>query len=360
MGPELTVAVDIGGTKVLLRAEDATGAVVHEQRTPTGGDTTPGQLDDVVDGFIHEVGAPAALAIACPGLVAPDESAVVVSDVLPRIEGWRPRALDRHPGSRLVNDVRAGLYGAQVDHPHVDDLAVVVAGTGIATGFTTNGHVHSGAEGWAGELGSVPVRAGDQVGTLDSAASGAALLSRLGASADEVRALLSRGDETALEAVEAAGRALGEAVATMLNLLNPGLLVLAGGTLAFPGYGEAALSAAARWTLPQLWRPDRVAVDPHPGTLVLRGAMAWPAARRRPRSEPSRVVICPQAYGSVIVRSSARVAYSSCARARPRCSTHSASIDCCTGLATSTMSRPRAVSRTSRARASRGSGTRST
>jgi glucokinase len=274
MGPGLTVAVDIGGTKALLRAEDATGAVVHEQRLATGRDTTPGQLDDVVDGFLHEVGAPRALVIACPGLVATEGARVVVSDVLPRIEGWRPRALARHPGARLVNDVRAALYGAQQAHPHVDDLAVVVAGTGIAAGFTSSGQVHRGAEGWAGELGSVPVRAGGEVGTLDSVASGAAILSRLGASADEVRALLSRRDEEAQAAVQGAGRALGEALATVLNLLNPGLLVLAGGALAFPGYGEAALSAARRWTLPELWGSGAVTVDSDPGTLVLRGVMA--------------------------------------------------------------------------------------
>ncbi|KRE56165.1 hypothetical protein [Phycicoccus sp. Soil748] len=49
--------------------------------------------------------------------------------------------------------------------------------------------------------------------------------------------------------------------------------MLAGGTLAYPGYVDAALSAARRWTLPELWGPGRVAVDPEPGTLVLRGAM---------------------------------------------------------------------------------------
>lgn len=274
MGPELTVAVDIGGSKVLLRAEDTAGAVVHEQRAATGNDTTGTELDALIHRFLGEVGRPASLAIACPGLVDADGSRVVVSDVLPRLAGWHPGALDEAPESRLLNDVRAALYGAGHDHPDVADLAVVVVGTGIAAGFTSNAYVHAGADGWAGELGSVPVHTAEGPAALDAVASGAAILSRLATSADEVHARLELGDAETREVVESAGRSLGEALGTVLNLLNPGRLVLAGGTVDYPGYVDAALAAAGRWTLPQLWGPGRMAVDPQPGTLVLRGAMA--------------------------------------------------------------------------------------
>ena len=151
MAPTLAVAVDIGGSKVLLRAEDAAGAMVHEERATTSKGTTGAELDELIGRFLGAVGRPASLAVACPGLVDADESRVVVSDVLPRVAGWQPLALGEAPGSRLLNDVRAALHGAGHDHPDIADLAVVVVGTGIAAGFTSHGHVHAGADGWAGE-----------------------------------------------------------------------------------------------------------------------------------------------------------------------------------------------------------------
>jgi glucokinase len=77
---------------------------------------------------------------------------------------------------------------------------------------------------------------------------------RLGTDGAGAYELAARGDPNALIAVREAGEALGLGLATLVNLLNPELLVLYGGAFELPGYREAALEMAERYTLPDLWR----------------------------------------------------------------------------------------------------------
>jgi predicted NBD/HSP70 family sugar kinase len=82
-------------------------------------------------------------------------------------------------------------------------------------------------------------------GCLEAIASGPALASRLRAlgvearDGQEVVDLVRAGDLTAVQAVREAGRDIGEVVATMVNLINPSVVVI-GGRLA--GAGEHLLA----------------------------------------------------------------------------------------------------------------------
>ena len=272
------VGIDVGGTKLLCRASTADGGVVAEQRVPTGPGAGPDDLDAAVADFVDGLGGPdsvRSVGVAVPGLVGPDHR-VVVSDVLPRLAGWRPRVLDRVPVGVVLNDVRAALVGVLAERPEVGDVAVVVVGTGIAAGFAGDGRVHAGADGWAGELGSIPLQApsstGGRVATLDELASGAALLRNVGLAPEEVASRAEAGDADVVAAVSSAGAALGLGLATLVCLVNPRRVVLAGGTLSYAGYLESALAAAEAQALPEPWRACTVEVDADPGTLVVRGA----------------------------------------------------------------------------------------
>lgn len=281
------LGIDVGGTKLLCRAVSADGDVVAERRFATGPEVEPGELDAAVDTFVNGIaslsgrksfGAVSAVGVAVPGLVARDGQGerVAVSDVLPHLAGWRPQVLDRVRVGCLINDVRAALLSVVVDRPQDGDVAVVVVGTGIAAAFAGAGRVHTGADGWAGELGSIPLMlpspAGRRVGTLDELASGAAVLRTLQLPPEEVSARARAGDAEVLSVLTAAGQALGAGLATLVCLVNPRHVVLAGGTLAYPGYVDAAIEAAARLTLQQPWRACTVQTDADPGTLVVRGA----------------------------------------------------------------------------------------
>lgn len=73
--------------------------------------------------------------------------------------------------------------------------------------------------------------------------------------------------------VHAAGEAFELALASLVNVLNPDVVRVAGGTLGYQGYWEAALSAALTHALPELWHACTVARIENPELVVARGAI---------------------------------------------------------------------------------------
>jgi predicted NBD/HSP70 family sugar kinase len=196
----IDLGVDIGGTKMLMIARDAGGALVNEVRVPTGPESSPESLEAAIEAFVG--GRPIrTAAVAVPGLVG-ETGDVVESDVLPGIRGWRPRVAGRLPF--VVNDVRASLAYAAT----TTDVLCVVAGTAIAAAFTNSGTTEPfrGGAGWAGELGYQPTPSADgSWTTLDEVAGGAAILRRLGLSAAQVHEQAD--DQRVAEEVASAGAA---------------------------------------------------------------------------------------------------------------------------------------------------------
>jgi predicted NBD/HSP70 family sugar kinase len=122
-----------------------------------------------------------------------------------------------------------------------DDILYVKCGTGIGCGIVLGGVIRRGAQGASGEIGHVPVasaagiacRCGNE-GCLETVASGRALAEQLtalgcpAATGREVVAHLRRGEPNAARLVRAAGRALGEVLATAVDMLNPAAIVIGG------------------------------------------------------------------------------------------------------------------------------------
>lgn len=120
-------------------------------------------------------------------------------------------------------------------------LMLVKVSTGIGAGLMFDGKIYRGVEEAAGNIGHVRLdKPHDHIctcgsrGCVASVASGAAIARDLAArgrpaqgSRDVVR-LVQSGDPDAIALVQEAGRTLGRVLATAVNLLNPGVLVLAG------------------------------------------------------------------------------------------------------------------------------------
>ncbi|MGW7680993.1 ROK family protein [Kribbella sp. NPDC054772] len=137
-----------------------------------------------------------------------------------------------------VNLLAFGEHCARTDEPEV--LISVKAGTVIGCGVVVNGKVVQGVSRLAGEIGHTRVGASEEpcscgnVGCLNAVASGGALAKRLRASgvdtpnARAVAALARSGDVAAGHAMRMAGRDIGEVLAGVVNLLNPGVISLWG------------------------------------------------------------------------------------------------------------------------------------
>lgn len=119
----------------------------------------------------------------------------------------------------------------------------VVVDVGIGTGLLVSGRLCRGADGTAGDIGHIPrgepgpdsprCRCGNY-GCLEALAGGWAILRDLRAAGvdvatiDDVVAAVRHGDEVALETVRAAAVAVGEALADLVHVLNPRVVVVGG------------------------------------------------------------------------------------------------------------------------------------
>jgi predicted NBD/HSP70 family sugar kinase len=234
-------------------AESPDGRVTA--RVPTGAGFDGRALENAIERFLSELPhPPSAVGLAIPGLVDAKPS-VVACDVLPGVVGWRPPAsLTTGWPFRMINDAAAALVEECHDAPAGATAAVVMCGTGIGAALLVDGRPFGGANGWAGELGSMPLAIGaGGVRTLDQLCSGEALVKRLGLDGASVRARAADGDAATMTAIQEAGTALGLGLAALIDIVNPAQVSLGGGLLDLPGYLEAALAAAHRHALPDLW-----------------------------------------------------------------------------------------------------------
>lgn len=237
------LGVDIGGTKLLILAEDG-----RTWRFPTGKECGPAEIEGHVRAVMAELGGEEfAWGIAVPGLVGTDGS-VVACDVLPRLEGWRPREV--FPGAAVMNDVDGALVGMAAGERPDATIAVVGAGTGIAAAIQVGGVRLRTLRPFAGELGYIPCGLG---GTLDERAAGA-VVARNGNARE-------------------AGEYFGTGLVTLLHLVHPEKIGLYGGALRHPGYLEAALEVVERLALPAMRAGCRIEVLPDADLAVARGVL---------------------------------------------------------------------------------------
>jgi len=269
---KLQIGIDIGGTKMLLLANTATG--LQFKKITTGFNFSGVDADTAIASFLKELPAPpSSIGIAIPGLVK-ESGQVISSDVLPKLNGWLPSVTKDSPCPVCVlNDSDAALIEAKHEVGLPAHITLIIVGTAIGASFWVNQQFLQGAKGWAGELGATPIVTAQGSKTLDQLAGGAALLQRLGVDTQQLTNLVEQKDAIALKAIEDAGRWLGIGIATTIHLLNPEVLVLAGGTLNWQGYLEAALSSAQEHCIPELWQECRIHVSVHGGLLVALGAM---------------------------------------------------------------------------------------
>ncbi|MCX4571815.1 ROK family protein [Streptomyces sp. NBC_01571] len=133
------------------------------------------------------------------------------------------------------------LAEQQANHRDCSAFVLIKVSTGIGAGVVINDAVYRGIDGGAGDIGHIRLHdRPDAVcmcgshGCLAAVASGGALARQLTAmgqrtsSGSDVKRLLTEGNPDAINLARAAGRRVGEVLVTVVTLLNPGVLMLAG------------------------------------------------------------------------------------------------------------------------------------
>lgn len=271
-------AVAIGRSRTQLAVCDLSGTVLAASEADHPDGIGPDELFKRVRSDLRKLlrlaGVPIervrGVGLSLPGIV---DTATATCVEAPVMRGWDGVALAPYFADlvgvvvHVENDSKAlalsEVNGHLRTHP---DLVVLKASTGLGCGAFNNGVLIRGARGSAGEVGHSKSAAAagrscrcGEVGCLEAVAGGWALVQESAADGAEVAhvrdlvALAQVGDADARRRIRESGRRVGEAMATVVNLLNPSALVV-GGDLAgaydlfVAGLRETLYASAASWT----------------------------------------------------------------------------------------------------------------
>lgn len=240
--------IDIGGTNVKMAAMTATGITLERLQFPTH-DTELAEWSGEVRFRLEEwsatLGQPDGYGVSAPGIVSPDHRAV--SWMMGRMEALRGFEWTDFLGSTsfvpVLNDAKAALVaeawigaarGAQ-------NAFLLTLGTGVGGAAIVDGRLMAGTLGRAGHLGHICL---DPYGSLDIVRTPGSLEEWIGDSTlsarsenrfSDTRTLVQAvrdGDAAANSVWHKSVRGLAAGIASLVNVLDPEIVILGGGIAA--------------------------------------------------------------------------------------------------------------------------------
>jgi glucokinase-like ROK family protein len=283
------VGVDMGATHLAVVLMDLGGEIVSRRYQIFDVAHDPrGALDAVVE-MVFSIIAAAALpaeTVLGVGLAVPapleGEGMDRLSDAI--LPAWKAvdlvSPLEKAIGLPVYvdNDANAGAMAEKWwgQGQRTDNLAYIKLGTGVGGGLIVHGQIYRGEGGTAGEIGHTTIdlsgprcRCG-KYGCLESFVGAPAVIREVQRRRQDetpltltaVSAAAHAGEPVARAVIEESGRYLGIAIANLLNLLNPGLIVLGGEMTAAGDVLLAAVRAAvARRAMPKAAREARIVLS---------------------------------------------------------------------------------------------------
>jgi glucokinase len=291
--------LDIGGTHIKAGAFEENGrlvaSVLTEGEALCGGawkDSVRealGKLEAACGGRLERVG------IAAPGLAAKDGRSIrVMPGRLDGLAGLDWTAfLRRESKVPVLNDAHAALLGevwcgaAQ----GARDCFMLTLGTGVGGAAMCDGRLLTGHAGRAGHLGHIslnPAGSPDIVGTpgsLEDAIGNHSVAQRTGGRFTMTRDLLAAaksGDAAAQTVWEESIRALAAGIASLINVLDPEVVILGGGIMAA---GDQLMEPLRAYLNSMEWRPGGTCVRLVPALLGDMAGACGAAARALAESE---------------------------------------------------------------------------
>ena len=254
------VALDIGGTQLraALYPDDGLEPIIKKSIPTHNADEKPEErLLQLIESIWPRTGNVVCIGGGVASPVDPKSGLVYHA---PNIKGWTNFPLGAVIHEKFKTQIRLGndanlaalgewKYGAGIGH---HDLAYLTISTGIGGGFIIDDRLLVGPHGIAAEVGHITVWPGGPLcgcgkrGHLEAVSSGTGIANyvrqQIGTgrsstlskdveciTAREVTAAAQLGDALSIEAFEQAGRFLGQAIADLLLLFEPTIVVLGGG-----------------------------------------------------------------------------------------------------------------------------------
>ena len=306
----MRIGIDVGGTKIegLALGDDGRELARHRVGTPAAYDEVLAAIADVVVRLERETRAerPATVGVCTPGFLQPGSGLIRNANLL----CLNDRPLDRDLAGaigrpvRLANDAKcfvlseavdgAGAPPPDLDRSRPDVVFGATLGTGVGGGMVVDGRVLTGENGAATEWSHTTLpflREGEHApykchcphaDCIEAFTSGrglAATYRALGgddAKGTEIARRAAAGDDKAERAFAAYEDALGRALAMVINLVDPRVIVLGGGVSNNDRIFVGVPAIWERYTVPKSVR-TRLARALHGDASGVRGAAClWP------------------------------------------------------------------------------------
>ena len=319
--PPLYMGIDLGGTKVLALVSTTHGRILGESVAPTPADQGPQAVVETMVKAAREAtlqagaqpDALSAVGVAAAGAIDRVRGIVVHS---PHLAGWDQvplvEMLQRELKCQVViaNDASLAALG---EHRYgagrgVPNLLYLTVSTGGGGGMIIDNRLYQGAQGYAGEVGHITIKAGGPLcgcgnrGCLETLVSGSALARearrRLEAgetsllrelaggrgagaiSAELVFEALRQGDAMARSIVEEGIHYLAAGLQSLVNIMDPDKLIIGGGlSQQWEAYIEPAVELMREWSFAGMAKELPVAPPELGAQAGALGAIALAAER---------------------------------------------------------------------------------
>jgi fructokinase len=250
----IRIGVDLGGTKIEAAALDPDGEIIARRRTATPAEDY-GAIVRAIGTLVRDVelelNRKASVGVATPGVISP-RSGLIKNSNTTALNG---KPLDRDLSAalerpvRIENDANCFALSEAVDGAaaHARVVFGAILGTGVGGGLVVDGRTVSGPDRGAGEWGHNPLpwMRGDEYpgrrcycghdGCMETFLSGPALSyefskrSGKNCTGEEIAALAEAGDRQALASLELYQDRLARGFASIVNVLDPDVIVVGGG-----------------------------------------------------------------------------------------------------------------------------------
>ena len=263
-----SIGIDLGGTKILAAIVDTqTGEVVYSAKKKTkkerGGDAIVKKTVNIVKNLLEESKIPLekieSIGIGLAGQVDRENGILIAAPNLDCFNVNFKKIMEEKYGKPtfIGNDVEVAtigelMFGAGVGYKN---FVCIFVGTGVGSGIVIDGKMFTGHTGTAGEIGHITVAFGGRAcgcganGCLEAYASRSAIEHKIKGAikkgqksvivdyikddgiirSKHLKTALDMKDEVVLNCITEASEYLSSGIASVINFLNPQLVILGGG-----------------------------------------------------------------------------------------------------------------------------------
>ena len=299
----MRIGIDVGGTKIEIVALDGADGVVLRRRVPTPAHSYAQILEAIhalVESAERDLGAQASVGIGHPGVISPASGLIKNANstvLIGKRFGRDLEALLARP-LRLANDANCLALSEAFDGAAAGAHVVfgVIAGTGVGGGIAIDGLPLAGVNAIAGEWGHNPLPwpRPDELpgppcycgkrGCIETWLSGPGLAADFmhfagrALDAPQIVAASAHGDAEAAAALARHAERFARSLATVVNVLDPDVIVLGGGLSNVPGLCSEIVELWTDYVFSDVVATRVVTALHGDSSGVLGAARLWPSA----------------------------------------------------------------------------------